>query len=302
MRRANWLIGALALGMAGTACDTVEPGDYVVYRVASTSSKLSDGCYFDYQGADANVRQDSSTLKSSTTFVLYAGVETERLLDIGPVTLDGEFTGEFTEGEVYEFEGKTVDIEFANPDGTGSGAKRTTTVETNVDLTVDGKLAFGEVKIKSTWSCNGEGCGQMPPACTETIEFVGTEVEDVNLEHDVPYGFGATASTGSGPVDDDSGVGGAGAAGGAGGAGGQGGGPTCSTCSDVLYAEGAPEELCETSYAPFNDLLSCACGDCASVCGENMCVDPSAPDAACESCISELCYIQYDVCLADEAP
>jgi hypothetical protein len=247
--------------MGGTACESVEPGDYVVYRVSSTSEQLSDGCYWEYQGADANVRHDSNTLQSSNTFVLYAGVDAARYLDMGELTLDGEYIGDQEAGEGYEFEGKSVDVNWDNPEGSGSGAKRTTTIKTSVDMTVDGALAFGEVKIKSTYSCTGTGCGEMPPPCTRTIEFVGTEVEDVTLHHDVPAGLGDPSTT---PPDDDDGSGGAGAGGtgGTGGAGGDGGGPVGMCVDDSfgepLASEGDCQAACEI-------LFCCAASECEPV-------------------------------------
>src|SRR5688572_19447260 len=101
MRRWSWLLGLAALG-----CSGVEPGDYVVYRVATSSADLSDGCYWQYQGADANVRNDSSSLLQSSLFVLYAGLEETFLLDIGSSVLDGESLGDGELGEDYEFRGK----------------------------------------------------------------------------------------------------------------------------------------------------------------------------------------------------
>lgn len=291
------------MGMGATACESVEPGDYVVYRVASTSEKLSDGCYWEYQGADANVRNDKTTLQSSNTFVLYAGTESARYLDIGDVTLDGELVGDVEGGEGYEFEGKTVDVQWDNPEGAGSGAKRTTTTKTEIEMTVDGALVMGEVKIKISYSCNGQGCGEQPPTCTKTIDFVGTEVEDVTLHHDVPAGLGSTPD--DVPMDDDdggpstgSGQGGEGGEGGEGGAGGEGGGGSCDTCSTAV-ATGATDNLCTESQYLYEDFMDCACYDCELECGENMCVDPTITDSYCQQCISELCTAQLNACYTD---
>jgi hypothetical protein len=293
----------MVLTMGAAACDSVEPGDYVVYRVASTSEKLSDGCYWQYMGADANVRNDTSTLQSSSTFVLYRGVETDHYLDTGDVTLEGELKGDTDLGEEYEFEGKTVDVEWDDPNG--AGAKRTTTTVTEVEMTVDGELAFGEVKIKTSWSCNGQGCGEVPPSCTQTIEFVGTEVEDVNLEHDVPGGIGVSGTT---PPDDDGstsssssvGVGGAGGAG-VGGAGGAGGGGTCDSCADVVNgAVSTADNLCSASQTYFDDLMYCACElSCYAECGETMCIDPSVVDSNCQNCVFANCSTEINTCVAD---
>jgi hypothetical protein len=201
----------MVLGSGAVACDSIEPGDYVVYRVSTTSEQLSNGCYWDLMGADANVRSDTTSIRSAATFVLYAGQEDTRYLEAGDITLDGDYVGMFDEGEFYEFEGKTVDIDWDDPND-NTTAKRTVTRNVEVDMTVDGALVFGEIKEKLTYSCSGQGCGQTPPSCTRTVEFVGTEVEDVQLEHDVPGGPG----TGSGSGGSGSGSGGAGGSGGGG--------------------------------------------------------------------------------------
>jgi hypothetical protein len=52
-------------------------------------------------------------------------------------------------------------------------------------LTVDGELVTGEAKLKYSYDCSGDGCAGIPSNCTATTEFVGTEVEDVDLEHNV---------------------------------------------------------------------------------------------------------------------
>jgi hypothetical protein len=305
MRRAHWLIGALAsigfTGLTVAACDSVEPGDYVVYRVAETSSSLSDGCFWQYDGAHANVRDDSSSLRTSATFVLYVGAEEQYDLDIGPVTLDGALEGESDAGEDYAFEGKSVDVEWDNPNG--SGARRIATVKTSVDMSVDGELVVGTIEVKHTWACEGTGCGELPPECVETIDFVGTEVEDVQLEHEVPPGFTPGSGPGSGPGGGGPGGGGPGGAGGEGGNGGEGGGVACVSCGQLVSSGGelSADDLCESSLALYDALWACSCeGECGTVCVDNACVDMSQPSAECvSSCLNEICSSSMSACMAD---
>jgi hypothetical protein len=301
MRRAHWLIGALAsIGLTAAACETVEPGDYVVYRVAETSTSLSDGCYWEYHGAHANVRDDSSSLHTSATFVLYVGTEETYYLDIGPVTLDGAFEGDSDAGEDYYFEGKTVDVNWDNANG--SGAKRTTTVKTSVDMSIDGELVVGTLEVRHSWACDGQGCGELPPDCTETVEFVGTEVEDVQLEHEVPPGFNVGAP-GSGSGSSGGSGGGGGEGGGEAGNGGEGGSTSCVSCGELLTSEGtlSPDDLCEASQPLYQALWECSCaGECGTICLESACGDAWAPDATCSSeCLSGTCSLPMSDCLND---
>lgn len=178
-RKMSLLLGGVLLLAGASGCsDQIEPGDYVVYRIASAQQEFSSSC-----NLTANEISDSSTVHVSGTVILFAGQEGEFYLDTGEVTLPGEFTGESDAGMDYEFDGKTVDVEWSNPEGTGT--KLVSTVKHEVDLTIDDELLSGETRIKYSYQCSGEGCANTLPKCTVTTEFVGTEVEDVDLEHNV---------------------------------------------------------------------------------------------------------------------
>lgn len=180
----NWglLFGLGLAALSSTACSDIEPGDYVVYRIASTSESLSDGCYYP-NGESPNIEDDSSTMLASGTIILYAGVDETFYLDLGSATLDGVFDGAEDAGDMYVFEGQVVDVEWTSPDGTGD--RWTTTTSTDVEMAIDGALVTGESKAKTSYKCSGTNCGDVPPSCTITTEFVGTEVEDVDLQHQV---------------------------------------------------------------------------------------------------------------------
>lgn len=179
-RKMSTLIGCGLLIAGATGCmeDTVEPGDYYVYRIASAQSDMSDSC-----NLTANEINDSSSLHAAGTLILFAGHEDEYYLDMGTTTLDGEFKADSDVGEEYEFAGKTTDIEWSDPNG--AGTKVTTTVDHELDLAIDGELVTGEYTVKTNVSCNGEFCDGVPYSCTSTVEFVGTEVEDLDLQHHV---------------------------------------------------------------------------------------------------------------------
>ena len=165
-------IGALMLG-----CGGVSPGDYVIYRVALSDAKRGSSCYPDKK-IPPNEKSDSDSFLASTDFILYAGPDDNFYLDTGSATLEG--TGD---ADVYTFVGKTVDVEYASSDGTGD--KITTTDTTTIQMTVDGKAVTGTVSEKVSITCRGNNCGDAIPSCTTTTNFVGTEVDDVELKHEV---------------------------------------------------------------------------------------------------------------------
>lgn len=178
-RKMSMALGcALALGTA-TGCmeDSVEPGDYFVYRIASADNDMSESC-----NETANEINDSSSLHASGTLILFAGQDGEYFLDMGGLTLEGELKSD-SDVELYEFEGKSTDIEWSDSEGTGT--KVTTTVTHDFELSIDGELVTGEYKVKTQVACTGEFCDGVPYSCTETSEIVGTEVEDVDLHHNV---------------------------------------------------------------------------------------------------------------------
>lgn len=177
-RKMGWLVGCGLLLAGATGCaETVEPGDYFVYRIASAESELSASC-----NLTANEMNDSSSLRASGTLILFAGLESEYFLDMGTVTLDGEKTGS-DGGDNYEFAGKTTDVEWSDANGTGTQV--VSTVDHDFEMTIDGELVTGEYKVKTAVSCTGEFCEGIPYSCNTTSTFVGTEVEDLDLQHNI---------------------------------------------------------------------------------------------------------------------
>ena len=172
--------GALLLGASvrSMECGGISAGDYVIYRVAFDEQDLSSGCYFPNDGPGPNEKSDSSTILDGTTFILYAGPEDTFYLDTGSAILEGT-----ADGDVYSFSGKVVDVNYANADG--SGDKFTTTDTLTIDFTVDGSSAFGTVSNTHSETCKASTCPDLPPSCTTSQDFVGTEVDDIELKHDV---------------------------------------------------------------------------------------------------------------------
>jgi len=295
--------GLTVAGALFAGCGGISPGDYKVYRLAVTQEDLSTGCYYP-DGVPLNEKSDSSTFRDTQTVILYAAVEDKFYLNTGKKALEGT-----ADGDKYTFEGKTVDVNYDSPDGTGN--KRTDTTTITVEFTVDGSSVTGTETTKVSHKCSGQSCGNPIPSCTHTVEFVGTEVDDVELDYSVaespnnPTGDDVSAGpTGdsAGPTSGPSGTGGSSStssvsSSSASGTGGSGG--SCATCNDILAGTVVMgEQACAASQTIVNDLFTCGCSPtCSSACS-SMC-STGMPDATCESCMSEACSSQYFACQDD---
>jgi len=94
------------LGATATGCSTeLGDGDYQVFRVAFESEKADAGCYVDGEIPES-IREDTTTLKSGGTFIMYVTEQGEVFLDTGSMVLLGE-----KDGTGYEFDGEVVDVE-----------------------------------------------------------------------------------------------------------------------------------------------------------------------------------------------
>jgi len=95
------------LGTAATGCSTeLTDGDYQVFRVAFDAEKADAGCYVDGE-IPPSIKEDTSTLKSGGTFIMYLGEQEEVFLDTGSMVLSGEKDGP----DAFEFDGVVVDVE-----------------------------------------------------------------------------------------------------------------------------------------------------------------------------------------------
>lgn len=160
-----------ALGAFSMGCGGIEPGDYVIYRVALEETSLSGDCVSD----DPNDKDDSDSFLESGTFILYAGLEDTFYLDLGESTLEGTL-----EGDIYSFAGERRDINFT---GINDSDKVTSTDRTNVEATVDGESMSGSFTTKATVTCAGTCTGFEKTTCSSSTSFVGTEIEEITLEY-----------------------------------------------------------------------------------------------------------------------
>lgn len=182
---------AAAFAVAGVGvfagCGGVSPGEYVFYRIASAETEKTAGCN-GQADVPIDVASDSSTLRGSGTFILYAGNDDKIYLDTGKLTLEGAETD-----TGYGFAGKTVDVNFY-PMNDASGAKVTNTTSYSITVNVDGKTITGTSTVKTSGKCSGNNCDQEPARsaiflpCTQTNDFIGTEIDDVDLRYDVGGG------------------------------------------------------------------------------------------------------------------
>ena len=172
MRGSHLFIAAVLLGGCGLA-----PGDYVVYRVSLTSPDLTADCYPDGE-VPANQANDSTTFRDAGTFILYTGAADDYYLDTGVVTIEGSQTD-----DVYEFIGETVDVDYF---GEADANSETTIDTTTVDMVVDGASILGTLIVDSESSCTGADCPEdSEQTCTRTMDFVGTEIHDLQLFYPV---------------------------------------------------------------------------------------------------------------------
>jgi hypothetical protein len=154
----------------------VQPGDYQIYKVEVAKASKGNGCFFD--GPDPNTVSDSDTTLGDQTWVFTADTSGNFFLDLGDESIQGKKTD-----AGFSFDGKTVDVEFENDDPTMT--KTTTTVDTRIDFTVDGKSIGGTVTTTSSFACVGDHCAQQLPNCVITSKFSGTRVDDVQLQYPV---------------------------------------------------------------------------------------------------------------------
>lgn len=178
IQRRAILAGIVALGMGSTLAGCggwIHPGAYKIYKVDFQASTLDSGCF--PNGPDPNT--SSNSWLSSTTWIVTDDSSNNVFLDVGVGTLQGAKAA----SGGYSFDGQKVDVKFENNDPTLT--KHTTTVDTRVDFTVDGKSIGGASTITTTTACQGAHCAGTDLKCVATQKFSGTEVDNVQLQYGV---------------------------------------------------------------------------------------------------------------------
>jgi hypothetical protein len=177
LERGLVLVGGAALLLFTSACGGFGPGDYRVYRIAYQQTQQSEDCFATGM-IPVDEQDDSSSLFTSGTFILYVGADETPYLDTGAITLAGT-----ENGDDYSFNGANVDVTY---DGTMDETRNETRNEMSIDLTIDGETMSGEVRERIQQSCQGPACPDPPSSsCTQVTPFIGGLVEDVELQHEV---------------------------------------------------------------------------------------------------------------------
>lgn len=169
---------ALVAGALGVTGCGISPGDYVIYRVSPGETTQNAGCFHPETTPPANQGSDSTTVRKSETWIIYASINDAFYLDRGPNTFEGIATD-----TGYQFTAKDIDVQFEFSDGTGF--KQTTTDAHTIDVITDGDAISGSASWKTTIRCAGTTCPAEVPTCSRTTNFVGTHVEEIQLNYDL---------------------------------------------------------------------------------------------------------------------
>ncbi len=165
------LLSVLALaGATFTSSCAFGPGDYKVYSLAMSEPVMSADCNPNLDPAEL---AEKNTVLASGTYYLFAGPDDVFYLDTGLAVFEGSKTD-----DGYSFAGETVEIEVL------AGQTHTQETTTSITVSVDGKAVSGMAVIQSNWSCMGDMCPGST-SCTSTTAFVGAEVKDVDIEHQI---------------------------------------------------------------------------------------------------------------------
>lgn len=175
-------LALLGFGAAAAGCGGMAPGDYKIFKISMTDPKLSAGCYFPSDGPDLNTKSDSETGRTNVQWILTAGPDDTFFLDTG-INGKTSIAGAETD-DGYAFNQKTVNVDYDG--GDIAGARRTKTEVLDVTMTVDGTSVTGTWTDSVTYKCtNSLDCGPTAPSCKTTMEFAGSELQDVELKHEV---------------------------------------------------------------------------------------------------------------------
>lgn len=133
IRRGLALLGSLALGstlLGAAGCGGgLSTGDHAFYWVALEAAKPEASCYSDKKIPDS-VKDDITTVRGRSTFVLYVTADDVAELDTGMAVLAGVVTE-----TGYTFSGDTVDVDY--PAGVKILDADKDGIADNVDMMID---------------------------------------------------------------------------------------------------------------------------------------------------------------------
>ena len=185
LRNVRWLRSLLMLisilGLSSTACSGLSPGDYVVYRLSVSALSSTAGCFEDGE-IPIDIKSDVSDVGVPATVVLHAGPDETFYLDMGSATYKGTATG-----KGFRFTGESVDVNLETGGPMMMDAKKEEIQTTmTIDFEVDGASVQGTIAEQIEYRCTGDACPEISQrTCKRNGSFVGSEVEDVELEHTI---------------------------------------------------------------------------------------------------------------------
>ncbi|NVB39514.1 hypothetical protein G6O69_16855 [Pseudenhygromyxa sp. WMMC2535] len=158
----------------------IQPGDYVIYRVAFSESEAGADCG---EPSD-DVIDDESDFTTPTSMAIFA-FDDVYFLEFGDDGMGGVTALEGTRsGSTYNFSGTSIDVTVINPD---DDSKTTAEYTVEVELAINGKNINGVATTYSSTTCSGDSCPEdvYPYSCTSASRFRGSEVNDADLERTI---------------------------------------------------------------------------------------------------------------------
>jgi hypothetical protein len=181
VNRLAWFArAALVIGCGSmlVGCGGIGGGDFVIYRVALAQTAKKSGC-FGPNGPDANTKFDTDDHVDIATWEITAAPND--VYDLNGYTVG--LSGSKIDGG-YEFKSTKKNVDYANDDF-NSNHKETITDTWDIPITTSGAEISGTITHTQKHTCTGDGCPVDGfPTCTETNDFVGTKINDVQLYHD----------------------------------------------------------------------------------------------------------------------
>lgn len=165
----------LAAGVAAMSASCITPGQYRIYRIASSSAEQSPGCYPSAPGVD--ITGDSTTFRTGQTFAVFAADSDIFFLDLEEFSLQGDKSG-----SDYKFTAESTDVM-----NLGGDSILTVTTAAVINVEIKGKKVRGTSTFDVRQSCSG-GMNCPNPSSTQCIttqSFLGSEVKDAELEHPI---------------------------------------------------------------------------------------------------------------------
>ena len=171
------LAGFAALALGASACASIAPGDYAVYRIGFAQAELNDDC-FAGEEPSPDLIDDESSFYGGGTFVIFRGADDSYFLDTSAVLLEGS-----KDGSDFTFRGSSSDVNYAGDD------RYEDRTSVTIVLTDKGDRVEGSSTSVDERICSGIDCPVgYDQTCTERTRFIGTRVKDADVEYVISNG------------------------------------------------------------------------------------------------------------------